>query len=520
MQGNIKQAFEYASKNPNSDFARNLSQLASSGSLNVEAKANGIDLTPFQPKQEIVQPEQPKTLGQKIVGAAQGITNFVGAKGISEQFGSDIARSSVPEEQKNLIPYPTQKEVIGSAIQSGANLIPGAGKGLGLLAKTAIGAGTGYAFDVGSKLQEDKSINESLTPGLGTAIGGSLPVVGALTKNLIFKPLSRIVKGLGAGVSGGSIDDINNILKDPTTARKVSDAFKQKGNIDILKNEAETIMNGVSKIRKEASSAFGKGLDELKSTDINPTTFREKIGNTLDTFGSLTNNGKRELTNVEFSDPKNIKKASELIAKLQTVKLDGKSLRKLSDDIESSLYKTATSDERISFNRFIQDLSGSLKGAISETTPKLGEINKAYSQDIQLADAVQAIFGDVKFKSLEEINNMAKKISGISSEGGISPEIIDNFFARIGKSGQEFKTGESVRKIMSKSGGANKMGINFSEIIQAVTAGAITPNLIKNIAIVTGKTEPVIKKILENTSSPARKALLNSLVVIKKDSQN
>ena len=38
---NIREAFEYAAKNPNSDFARKLSELAKSGSLDVEAKKNG-----------------------------------------------------------------------------------------------------------------------------------------------------------------------------------------------------------------------------------------------------------------------------------------------------------------------------------------------------------------------------------------------------------------------------------------------------------------------------------------------
>jgi len=47
---NLKQAFEYAAANPNSDFANNLKQLAASGSLDQEAQKFGIDLTAFKPK--------------------------------------------------------------------------------------------------------------------------------------------------------------------------------------------------------------------------------------------------------------------------------------------------------------------------------------------------------------------------------------------------------------------------------------------------------------------------------------
>ena len=44
----LRQAFEYASKNPTSDFANNLKQLASSGALDNDAKKFGLDLTPFK----------------------------------------------------------------------------------------------------------------------------------------------------------------------------------------------------------------------------------------------------------------------------------------------------------------------------------------------------------------------------------------------------------------------------------------------------------------------------------------
>ena len=47
---NIKEAFQYAAQNPNSDFAKNLEQLAASGSLDQEAQKYGIDTSVFKPK--------------------------------------------------------------------------------------------------------------------------------------------------------------------------------------------------------------------------------------------------------------------------------------------------------------------------------------------------------------------------------------------------------------------------------------------------------------------------------------
>lgn len=128
-----------------------------------------------------VAPKQKTTLGQKVLNAGTSVANFVGAKGISEQFGADIARAKAPQDQKSLVEYPKMKNVVGSALQTGANLLPGAGKGASLAVKTAVGAGTGYAFDVGTKMQDNsqkRSVGQTLTPGIGTAIGATVPLAG------------------------------------------------------------------------------------------------------------------------------------------------------------------------------------------------------------------------------------------------------------------------------------------------------------------------------------------------------
>lgn len=76
----------------------------------------------------------------------------------------------------------TSREVVGSAINTAATFIPGAKAGSSLVAKVGTGAAIGYAFDIGSKLQDkQKTVNEALTPGTGTVVGAVLPVVGRIT---------------------------------------------------------------------------------------------------------------------------------------------------------------------------------------------------------------------------------------------------------------------------------------------------------------------------------------------------
>ena len=76
---NIKEAFEYASKNPNSEFAKNLEKLASSGSLDSEARKYGIDLTPFRPEKGIL-----SKLKERASNVAKAGKDIVNAQGVVE----------------------------------------------------------------------------------------------------------------------------------------------------------------------------------------------------------------------------------------------------------------------------------------------------------------------------------------------------------------------------------------------------------------------------------------------------
>lgn len=74
---NLREAFDYAAKNPNSQTAKDLEAMATSGALDIEAQKFGIDLTPFKPQPV----EQPKKglVGRTIDNVKQSISNPVGA---------------------------------------------------------------------------------------------------------------------------------------------------------------------------------------------------------------------------------------------------------------------------------------------------------------------------------------------------------------------------------------------------------------------------------------------------------
>lgn len=467
------------------------------------------------------QKQKATTVGGKILNTATDITKFLGGGAVADTFGATAAKIGKSKQEKDIISQdqPSVKQTIGSGLQLGANFIPGAGEGLGLAAKVGIGAATGYAYDVGSKLQnKDTSVGESLTPGVGTAIGGALPIAGAVLRPAA-KIVGRLLKGLGSGLSGVSTDTINKIIENPEYAKEATRRLQKSGNYTVLEDNAKQIVNGISQIRQEARGAYGTGLEQLSKEDINPSTFREKTQAVLDKYGISKQNGVRKLSGVEFDDPKNIQKASHLIDKLHNTELDGKSLRKLSDDIESAKYKTATSDERLSFNHFLNDVSSSLKDAVNSSTGKLDEINKNFSQDMGLSQAAEKIFGKVNYKNLSEVVGASQKLESLFQQKGIAPEVVDKFLSRIGINPEDFKTGEAVRQISNKTEGSNSVGTSFGEVMRSATSAVITPKTVRNLATFTGLSRNTLSSLWPRLSTGARAILLNAIVQQNSQSQ-
>lgn len=531
---NLREAFQYASQNPNSDFAKNLEQMASSGALNIEAKKYGIDLSPFQTqatKQE--QPAEKKgileeggAVQQFGTGVAKGALST--AKGLGELTSRGL--SNLPGKAGEFFQGGVEesKRIDESGLLQAQGGMEKLGKGIEQIAEFAIPATKVSKLTQGASLV-GKIIPRALTSaGVASAQEGeigkeaaiaagietALPIAGKLltpVKNVV----GRLFKGLGSGLSGVGTDTIDQIIKNPKVAQETSKKLIEGGNRDILTQNVKTIINGVSNIKKEARQAYKTGLEVLKQTDIDSKVFRNSTQSVLDKYGSVIKNGERKLTNVEFSDPKNIKMANDLLNKLQTSKLDGKSLRKLADDIESKAYKIATSDERLSFNAFIKDLSNSLKTGISKSTSKLDEINKAFSRDVQLAESIENIFGKVKFKNASEINKVAQQLESLFSKKGLSIDYLDDFFNRIGVSPEGFKTTEAVRQISNKaSRGLNAPGLTIGEITQGLTGAVVTPKLVRDIAILTGKTQPFIKNLIEKTAPTARAGVIKGLIEV------
>lgn len=248
----------------------------------VNAGYSPQEITQFelQRKQEIETLETPKakkTLGGAIMGAANAVTDFVGARGIADQYGADIARARAPQEQKNLVEYPKFKEVAGSALQTGTLLIPGAaGAKLGAKAaakvggtgfkagatnygtRVGFGAAQGYGLDVGAGLQAGEE--NPYAPGAGTAIGGALPVAGGLL-NLAKAGVKKAAPATLEFTSGIPREAIKTAMERPEAAR----VGRTQTNLTEIRNKAA---GETTKLRRELGNEFSSGLEQINKSTL------------------------------------------------------------------------------------------------------------------------------------------------------------------------------------------------------------------------------------------------------------
>jgi len=181
--------------------------------------------TPIQPTNETGQPISNKVTEAVGLGGATDVfgrmANTLIAKypnsPLSKIVGQNEGQKKVEEltgkTQSEIlsegVQAPTGKEMLGAGLQTAA--IP-AGialtGGASIPAQVAVGAGLGYAYDVGQDLVEGKSTAQTLTPGVATLLGGAAPLlapaVGAL-KNPVSKTIETGTKAVTETIPDSTI---------------------------------------------------------------------------------------------------------------------------------------------------------------------------------------------------------------------------------------------------------------------------------------------------------------------------
>jgi hypothetical protein len=400
------------------------------------------------------------------------------------KFGEQVAEFAVPVTKvaKATKTLSTIKQILSKAATSGSVATAQEGK---VGRETAIAAGVEAAF----------------------------PVVGRAIKPVV-NVVKRLFTGLGSGLSGVPLEQLSAIARNPKVARDISQVIKKEGQEAVLEKNAKEIVNGISKIRQQARNAYREGVEVLSKTDIKPNVIKSNILDVLENnFIKLKPAGGIDLGASEILNKQIQKKAEALLLQLNNnTPIDGKSLRSFMSKLESSKFKSALDPDRQAFNNLMNDLSSGLKKSIKDSTTKLDDIDKKFSQEMSLAEGMESIFGKIKFKNTKELNRVAKKLESLFSQKGLDPKTVDSFLTRIGITPEDFKTAEAVRGVVTKTSGANTKGLSFAEILQSFTSAVVTPEAVKNIAVATGVSTRVLNAIISATEPSVRGAIIKALI--------
>lgn len=389
----------------------------------------------FVPYNAVAQPAKKKTsIGQKIMGAATAVSNFVGAKGITDQFGADIARASVPDKAKGFVEYPSFKSVLGSAVQTGANLIPGAGVEAGLAKKVALSAATGYAYDVGSKLQDGKSTKKSLVPGVGTAVGVAFPLASAL--------VGALTKRVAGVLSGSGTDVINRAIKYPDAVKEAVHTYARTP--EAKQELVGTANDAISTYLQTRGKNYSDSLSQLvpKGQLTKETAVTSFIDN-IKKFGGTVGPKGLEFSNSSLTktDQNNLRQAFSTIKNWSDYSVPG--LDTLRQAIGNHM-----ADYSVLGNPRANVVLGSVKKDLTSYLDKnaagYGQVLKNYGQQTELAKVLSkelSLGGQAKPSTqLNQVLRLFKK----------DPQLIKNLEATMGKEGASKFMNEISGAILSE----------------------------------------------------------------------
>lgn len=328
----------------------------------------------FIPKEEWTE-NKTKATKPKEKGFIEKASDFIGATPLAKGLGIGLARST--PEMKSLErriktntastdeiklyadimgEAPTSKQIVGSAVSTVANFIPGVGRGAKLATKVAAGAGTGYAMDVGRGLQTKETVKEALTPSYGTAVGAALPVVGAI---------------LGKATKGISARDIEQTSLRLT--RTEADNLAKKGQ-DIAKYISDKKIIGTPEKRYEKISTL---YDDMENK-IQGTLKGSKIKlNKEDVLTQL-----KQVPEEFADDPAAYNEVSnkvtqvvDVIEKKQGEWIPAETLNTIKRNIFDRAYGKNNTDI---INDSYKAMGDRLKSVLDDNIPGLSKLNKEY----------------------------------------------------------------------------------------------------------------------------------------------
>lgn len=399
----LSKAIEYAKQSPNSDFATQLRSKIESGELDEAAMKQGVDLTKYgRPAPQSVSavfgmPEMDSAIPQPSVGStaattaqtssekplANTVTDILGLGGATEIFGRALARqgigTDVPKEvTQQYVEKPTAGELAGAALQTAVVPAGFALTGGGSLAgQVAVGAGLGYAYDIGADLVGKKSASEVVTPGVGTIVGAAAPVAIRGAANLF-----NMAYG---GATPSATETMSSLL--PETA--VTKAVKETPVPGALAQTAEDAALRVSRAAQRGQDFVGSQAEKAARIAAAPEPVKAAIrSNVDDVVIDLVQNADDQTKAV-------MREMVEMAEAPKTGRAVPNPTAKAGDVAVKQYYTVVKT--RQSIGKKIGELSDSLPVAQNiDNTPAIQQLD----QTLQANDIVRGLDGKLQFNNL------------------------------------------------------------------------------------------------------------------------
>ena len=251
--------------------------------------------------------EAPATMLARPLQAASDLGDYLGTNieadkareqgdtaGESAILGADAQREQQKQTETSMggtvAPIPTDAKGVmqdaGRGLETVALGVPGGGS---LLSKALSGAASGYAMDVGSKLEQgDTNVGDIATPGAGTITGGTLPFASKL--------LGSLATHIAGFTAGTGADVIKQAIANPNA---VGDAVSKYATTPEAKQTlVDKAKAAISSFIQDKQEEYGNSLNKLSgATNLQEgqqsvvSSFKEnvaKFGGSVSDEGTLT----------------------------------------------------------------------------------------------------------------------------------------------------------------------------------------------------------------------------------------
>ena len=486
------------------------------------------------------QPKPKKDLLGKAAGALD--TVFGGGK-VGELFGGLAAKSGLTglsKEERQFVDLPSAKEVGGSAARAGllftpmgrgAQAISTGAKTLGAGAKLAtgagrigVGAGTGFGFDVASGLEQGQDVSEAIKPGIGTAVGGGLPVVGGALR-LGGRGIGAFGKNLAAGLSGKGTKVIDAILENPQAALR-----GLRGQAT-LPQSATQIRQSVSNLAKQASDEFGADLAGLpKRLGRAPQVITAGAKTTISVGGKkfvLSLQGIKSKVTQElrkFDVKVNPKKGTLDFSEAALDNAEGRRLQEVFDVVKGwkdttpeGIHKLAkkisnfrkSGEQSKQLNAIIDSVSRNARDYIGDRIPAAKNMLKKFASAQDTINALNQEFATKgrTLGGLAERIKTERKVSNLFS--GEKESTLGLLRERV-PGGRDIAAQEAGREL----GGITRASASLGDLLRSAIQTVLSPRVIGEIVAATGMSQQQVTRLvsqLKKLDEPTRAAVINTL---------